>query len=286
MTTVVWAGERVFTTCGNSGRVGPSQSQCEDAYDGTTLEDEVTVSAEGVQQWTVPADGTYRIDTHGASGGESDGYASVPGLGASIAGDVELEEGDELHIVVGQRGLDQPNVGGGGGGGATFVTLSDDTPVMVAGGGGGAGGRDGEHGLDGSTDTCGTVDSQGRGTPGCDGDGGEYNSGSWGGGGGGGLSTDGTGGGNAPEAGGLSFVNGPEGGIGDNTYATDGGFGGGGGVAFAGGGGGGYGGGAGGDGNTPYPGGGGGGSYNDGTNQDNESGANDGHGQVSIDLVD
>src|SRR5688572_4112211 len=57
-----------FTTCGNSGRFGPSQTQVNNTYTNTNLMNAV-VSVNGVQTWTVPQTGNYRITAAGAQGG-------------------------------------------------------------------------------------------------------------------------------------------------------------------------------------------------------------------------
>ena len=55
-----------FTTCGQSGRFGPSQNQANAAYSGSNIS--VTVN-NGIQEWTVPATGNYVIEAYGARGG-------------------------------------------------------------------------------------------------------------------------------------------------------------------------------------------------------------------------
>ena len=140
-----------FTTCGSEGRTGPSNSMCEGSYgvEGPTVE----VIGEGVQRWEVPETDTYRITSHGAQG-RDDTYG---GEGAVMSGEIELEQGDKLRILVGQRhdesGLSaacsesRPGIMIGGGG--TFVvketddgeTMPDGQPVkplVISGGGGGA----------------------------------------------------------------------------------------------------------------------------------------------------
>ena len=49
-----------FTNSGRTGPFGPSQSQVDAAYLGTTLESQVTVNG-GIQLWTVPQSGIYTI---------------------------------------------------------------------------------------------------------------------------------------------------------------------------------------------------------------------------------
>jgi len=270
-----------FTACGQLGKDGPNQSQCDTNYTGTTLASLVTVGG-GIQNWTVPSSGTYTIETFGASGG--DGSLSDPGYGARIKGDFELTAGTVISILVGQKGSVGSGEAGGGGGG-TFVwnpTLND--PLIIAGGGGGTGDQSqaagNDDGLNASNGTSGTVAASGGGAGGTNGAGGT--SGGSGGAGAGWL-TDGADG--AASTGGHSPSNGGMGG----DKVTDGGFGGGGADGDAstgsdsegGGGGGGYSGG-GASSASPDAGGGGGGSLNNGTNQNNTIRTDLGDGYVII----
>jgi len=59
-----------FNNCGKTGYTGPSQSQCDGAYLGTTLDGEVSVNS-GIQEWMVPHAGNYIIEARGAKGGRS-----------------------------------------------------------------------------------------------------------------------------------------------------------------------------------------------------------------------
>lgn len=270
---VDWDGLKEFDSCGKTGQTGPSQTQCDNAYVGSTLDGEVTVTS-GIQYWTVPTTGTYRITAVGAVGGDGGGY------GASMRGDFALVAGDVLKILVGQSGA---NGSGGGGGGGSFVTTNGNAPLVIAGGGGG---RSTRSKSDGTTNGCGqTGDGSNPGTGGCNGNGGN-GAVSTGNSGGGGLLTSGTQG-TYTSTPGIAFVNGGTGGNGaQNNSAGWGGFGGGGGGNDGGhsGGGGGYSGG-GGSGNGGSGSGGGGGSYNGGTNQANSSGVNNGMGYVWIDKL-
>jgi len=298
-----------FTNCGQTGRTGPSQAQCDAAYAGTPLAGQVTV-VNGIQQWTVPVTATYRITAAGAAGGTQrygGGYAG--GRGAIIRGDFNLTAGTVLKILVGQKGEDtrvssEDNAAPGGGGG-TFVYINPtDTYPLIAAGGGGSGARcssvsgtnDASFGINGNR--SGSVDNGGQ-----NGNGGRSNAGGssyWAGGGAGWL-TDGTGGNNSTN---YSYTPGSQGayggrsprngGVGGTRWndgideGGDGGFGGGGGGGsdnMGGGGGGGYSGGGGARydpcGNEP---GGGGGSYNGGSNPTNV-GYNTGHGYVTIQSI-
>jgi len=76
-----------FTNCGQTGRTGPSQSQANSTYSGTSLEGLVTVT-DGIQEWTVPYDGTYTIEVWGAEGGHGNGNGAYPGYGARMRGDL------------------------------------------------------------------------------------------------------------------------------------------------------------------------------------------------------
>jgi hypothetical protein len=290
-----------FTNAVVTGRTGPTQAQVNTAYAGGSLEGKVTIATQGIQQWTVPATGTYRVEAWGAKGGGENG-----GKGARIIGDLALSAGSVVRVLVGQRG-EQTAQGSGagfgaGGGGGTFVYLSQNQPLIIAGGGGGQaqGGNGGQGSATGAdiNSTGGT----GNGAGGSNGGGGAggQNVGSFStGGGGAGLSSNGANGldlRNPEGKGGESPTNGGKGGEfthQTSSYASgnagDGGFGGGGGMSDnsgAGGGGGGYNGGGGGNNYASNWGaGGGGGSYNAGTNQSNTAGANAGQGKVTITWV-
>ena len=302
-----------FTNCGQEGRYGPSQNQCDNEYAGTDLDGEVTLNG-GIQEWTVIQDGLYTIETYGAQGGDED---NSDGYGAKMVGDFELEVGDVLKILVGQEGAwgpDNGNQGCGGpndagsGGGGTFVALVDgfydgytyqDLPLIISGGGGGHNnpyGDNTEHTYATIAESGITPPGQGPGQGGLNGGGGGgardgapgngYTPGgigascSYGPGGGGFYSNGGPNCSGDYGTEGYAFINGGQGGDGTSgCNNTPGGFGGGAYGGHRGGGGGGY---SGGGGCGSNGGGGGGGSYNSGANQDNESGYNEGHGYVVI----
>uniref|UniRef100_G1SEQ3 Tyrosine-protein kinase receptor n=1 Tax=Oryctolagus cuniculus TaxID=9986 RepID=G1SEQ3_RABIT len=148
--TVHW----LFTTCGASGPHGPTQAQCNNAYQNSNQS--VVVGSEGplkgIQIWTVPATDTYSISGYGAAGGKGGKNTMMRSHGVSVLGIFNLEKDDMLYILVGQQGEDacpstnqliqkvcigENNVieeeirvnrsvhewagGGGGGGGATYV---------------------------------------------------------------------------------------------------------------------------------------------------------------------
>uniref|UniRef100_A0A2K6EVY1 Tyrosine-protein kinase receptor n=1 Tax=Propithecus coquereli TaxID=379532 RepID=A0A2K6EVY1_PROCO len=167
--TVHW----LFTTCGASGPHGPTQAQCNNAYQNSNLS--VVVGSEGplkgIQIWKVPATDTYSISGYGAAGGKGGKNTMMRSHGVSVLGLFNLEKDDTLYILVGQQGEDacpstnqliqkvcigENNVieeeirvnrsvhewagGGGGGGGATYVFKMKDgvpVPLIIAAGGGG-----------------------------------------------------------------------------------------------------------------------------------------------------
>lgn len=133
-TSVGFSQTYTFTSAGVTGRTGPNQAQIDAAYNGTNLDGDVTINTQGIQEWVVPATGTYSIEAHGASGGSHPTYS---GHGANIYGEVNLTMGTTLYILVGQMGSQNSTGNSDGGGGGTFVT-DGTNPLVIAGGGGGA----------------------------------------------------------------------------------------------------------------------------------------------------
>lgn len=208
-----------FNPCGATGRLGPSLPQVTLAYFSTNLNGSVNVVGSGIQSFTIPNTGTYRIKAAGARGGDGrNGPASTPGgAGAIVQAEFALAAGQVLQIVPGQMGIASTSADtGGGGGGGSFVSISN-SPLIVAGGGG-SGGDSNTGATSGTTYTYGL---QGNSSGGAGGTGGSGGTGNGTSGGGGGFTTNGT-----MVAGGFAFLNGAAGGTG--TYG-DGGFGGGGG---------------------------------------------------------
>lgn len=246
-----------FTPGTASGRFGPSLIQARSGLTGPGVDSWKNDLAffnptNGIQFWTVPETGNYRITATGARGGTSfTGYGGgQAGLGASMTSDLPLSRGAIIKILVGQMGsAGSSNSCGGdaGGGGASFVTSSANSPLLIAGGGGGAGNHTRDtllrHAPNSQSGNRGSGTTSGSG--GTSGDGGFIQSGSCVPGGGAGAGLTGNGRTNGQSAAAISFVGGGEGGVG----GAHGGFGGGGGAGtqYAAGGGGGYsGGGAGG----------------------------------------
>ena len=279
------SGILTFTNAGATGRFGPTQTDVDATYSGTSLDSQVTVS-NGIQEWTVPSTGTYTIETFGAKGGDSVDLTYKGGYGAKISGDFELISDQIIKIAVGQTGetKSNPDYSNNYGGGGSFVWKSDTSELLIAaGGGGGAQGHVAQHGKPGETGINGSGSQSGA-NGGSDGYGGSGSSSYAGAGGAGWFSVGGNTSNNEQQGGQSkwSFSGGENyylGGGGSN-HGVDGGFGGGGAAMHGGGGGGGYSGGGGGANSVGN--GGGGGSYNSGTNQSNTAGVRSGNGLVEI----
>ncbi|XP_063495250.1 leukocyte tyrosine kinase receptor isoform X6 [Symphalangus syndactylus] len=142
-------GSWLFSTCGASGRHGPTQTQCDGAYAGTSVV--VTVGAagqlRGVQLWRVPGPGRYLISAYGAAGGKGakNHLSRAHGVFVSAIFSLGLEE--SLYILVGQQGEDACP---GGSPESQLVCLGESRaveehavragelePLLVAAGGGG-----------------------------------------------------------------------------------------------------------------------------------------------------
>ena len=280
-----------FTNCGVEGYLGPTQNDVDIEYAGTNLENAVTSNL-GIQTWTVPVSGTYRIEGWGAAGVGSpsnNNNLQIVSYGAKMSGLFELTAGEEIQILVGQIGVSGNLDYHGAGGGGSFVTRSphntNESILLIAGGGGG----NTEYGIvadaHATVETYGTESQTGH-PGGSNGNGSPAPSASTScAGQGAGFFSDGgvtyCGDVNVNEVA-MAYINGGQGGEGASERTPWGGFGGGGGSGHGGaGGGGGY---SGGGGSWSYGYGGGGGSYNTGTDQENSSGFNDGNGLVVITL--
>lgn len=287
-----------FTNCGQTGKSGPSISMCRTSYSTSWVNTYLNMTTTGVQEWTAPATGTYRITVAGARGGNHS--ANNGGRGAIVRGDFVLTASDVLKILVGQTGADPGNGGDSGGGGGSFV-VKGTTPLIIAGGGGG-----GAYAYPGRDATYSDPSASGNpnGPAGSSGGNGGAGTGYGGAGGGGYSGNGGTGFQASIVYGGFSFQGGGEGGYNPSVCSGHvqafGGFGGGGAgpncTNSGSGGGGGYSGGAGGCGHSGDPscgafngnwisgGGGGGSSYNSGSNTVN-TGYNSSHGYVIIEKI-
>ena len=126
----------VFTNLGASGNEGPDSTGSH--YTSQDHDGQVRLSS-GIQLWTVPYTGEYRIEAIGAAGGYGeDSVIKNGGRGARMIGKVNLTKGEIIHILVGQQGeRGNSNQKTSGGGGGSFVVRANDTPLIIAGGGGG-----------------------------------------------------------------------------------------------------------------------------------------------------
>jgi hypothetical protein len=219
---------------------GPTFAQMKSAYASEIWELDTAWFNEisgkhGMQLWTVPATGTYRMTVLGARGGLCSDGSPNPGEGAHLVADFVFAKNLKLVIIVGQTGrtpnsrADADLNSGTGGGGASWVFKYTASPFatytndlyMVAGGGGGARYTSVAGGNAYGT-SQGSIGGGGAGgTGGC--------------GGGAGWTGDGTGTGTyGDHTGGFSPANGAKGGLPAeySAYASEGGFGGGGGNGF------------------------------------------------------
>lgn len=278
---------------GAQGRFGPSLAQARNAMfdniDNVVLRENTSFFnvVNGIQQLSIPQSGVYRIEARGAQGGHATSTNNAQpnrpgGRGAIIRGDVFLEKGELIKIVVGQEGIGRQSIGfndpfnerAGGGGGSFVWKDSGDLPLICAGGGGAASGDPsvGVNGRDANTGTSGGISTNGSGVGGTNGNGGISQGGSFRAGAGAGFLSDGQGGGDGKD--GRAIIRASDAAIGGSCDPSsglnfDGGFGGGGADARLNstsddsegtGGGGGYSGGAGGN-SSLDDGGGGGGSF-------------------------
>jgi hypothetical protein len=254
-----------FNNGGASGENGPNINQARSGVGNPSWANTyLNMTKAGYQRWTVPRNGTYRIETYGTSGGYSNGWGYSGGGGTRMRGDFNLTQGEVIQIVVGQAASSGYATTPGGGG--TYVATSNTSPLIVSGGGGG-GAPSNYNQRHATTGTNGQSYNYGGGSNGNGG------GGTWGRHGGGGFY--GSGGGSPYP--GQAFAN-----ANANGGPGGGGFGGGGGNydRYNGsGGGGGY---SGGGASNWSSSAGGGGSYNGGNNQSNSNQAAYGNGRVNI----
>ena len=149
------AFKAVLTNLNATGRYGPTSLGSH--YTGQDHDGQVSLSS-GIQQWTVPYTGDYRIEAIGAAGGYDRGINSSQyrGRGARMIGTFRLNKGEVIQILVGQEGGINKMYYSSGGGGGTFVVRGADSPLIIAGGGGGTDRIMSRHkGCDASTNTTG-----------------------------------------------------------------------------------------------------------------------------------
>jgi len=144
-----------FTTSGAVGRTGPTLAQIKTAYSSSSWSQNASylnMYTQGIQEWTVPVSGSYKIECLGAG---AQGYVvgttlNYPGgKGARMIGTFNLTKNEVICIVVGQEGKEGPGflidgtnrrgMGSGGGGGSFVYKKINNVLCIVAGGGGGSG---------------------------------------------------------------------------------------------------------------------------------------------------
>ena len=288
---------QTFTNCGATGSNGPTLSDCtsNDNYSASWTDNTsfFNIQTQGIQEWTVPEDGSYKIEVWGAEGGDGTNTTyCYGGKGGYAYGNKTLSAGDILYISVGQLGISNNDNscsgyaggfnGGGdggtstagcpsqyagpGGGGASDVRSGGTAlgnRIIVGSGGGGGGGGTGSQNMYGGNGG-GSTGSDGRNY---------YGVGSSNGGGDGGSQSAGGAGGVDNHSTNYSGLAGSSGNGGDGDTGTYGGGGGGGGGYYGGGGG-----------CSHHEGGGGGGSSYIGGVDDGStsSGSREGHGKITI----
>ena len=135
-----------FTPGGRTGRTGPTLTQARNGLSGPEVNTwknntEFFNTSDGIQLWTVPQNGTYRIELAGARGGNSGNGSPSGGSGARFRVDVVLTKLTVLNMVMGQAGTPGISGRGGGGGGGTFIyegSIGGSGLIAAAAGAGGA----------------------------------------------------------------------------------------------------------------------------------------------------
>lgn len=134
-----------FTNAGQFGALGPTLAEVQSSYSASDWAQNTSylnVITRGYQLWTVPQTGSYRITAAGAAGASRIGGTAgsgTAGYGRIVRGTVELNAGDKLNILVGQRGQCGNRSGNQAfpGGGGSFVFKDDLTLLLVGAGGNG-----------------------------------------------------------------------------------------------------------------------------------------------------
>jgi hypothetical protein len=123
-----------FTNANAQSNLGPDLATIRSVYN-STISSNIDMSVRGIQRWTVPESKTYRFTVAGAKGGN--GSSRIGASGRIVSGDLPLNAGDTLHIVVGQNGVNHLYNPGGGGGSFVFLNSVNTVNLLFAAGGGG-----------------------------------------------------------------------------------------------------------------------------------------------------
>ena len=148
-----------FTNAGATGVSGPTYAQTQSSYNTATYPWLTNTAyfnvTSGIQYWTVPLGGTYRIAARGGNGSPASGATAgtTGGKGLIVTADVTLNKDEIIRILVGQEGLRDGSNGGGGGGTFVVRTPYNTTPsiLVIAGGGGGRRTASSGVGIDGAS---------------------------------------------------------------------------------------------------------------------------------------
>ena len=109
--------------------------ECGNCYDPNAIVEIETTTfnySGTIETYIVPEGiSTLFVEVFGAQGGNSGGNQG--GNGAMMSGEIEVTEGQQLQILVGQQPNEASCAAGGGGG--SFVVSSDNNPLIIAGGG-------------------------------------------------------------------------------------------------------------------------------------------------------
>ena len=95
---------QTFTNCGEIGTDGPTLSDCTsdgNYSDSWTDDTDFFNVVDGIQYWTVPMSGTFRITAAGSVSGTRSGVSS--GRGVIYRGDFNLIEGEIIRILCGLK---------------------------------------------------------------------------------------------------------------------------------------------------------------------------------------
>ena len=115
-----------FETTNLRGYIGPTRTQCLAYYNTTTypwLTDTsfFNVLTSGIQVWTVPKTGGYKITAQAPNGLGDSGFLAGGGTGATMAVGITLTVGEKLYILCGQPGASLGIASSAAGCGGTFV---------------------------------------------------------------------------------------------------------------------------------------------------------------------
>lgn len=120
----VVVGATVISSYGITGRSKPDQISA-DSFGAPV------VVQSGYQKYAVKETGSYFFEVMGGAGGKGCGLSyAMGGFAAILTGTFNLSAGDELYMLVGQKGTDHPSTSkidgtSGAGGGMTVVAIKD-----------------------------------------------------------------------------------------------------------------------------------------------------------------